>query len=187
MFYNISEMGNANKDNPMRRILIEKVTINIGVGKPGEPLEKAQKLLQKMFPNKKLVITKAKKRIPSWGIRPGLPIGVKLTLRGKEAYETLRWLLKAVNNTLKESQFDEYGNFGFGIKEYVWIPGIKYDPEIGMYGMDVIVTVQRPGYRVMRRRLKRGKIPKRHRTTKEEVIEWLKKEFGVQIVKDSGA
>jgi len=175
-------MGNANKNNPMRRIIIEKVTINIGVGKPGEPLEKAVKLLQKMFPGKKPIITKAKKRIPAWGIRPELPIGVKLTLRKKEADEALRWLLKAVNNTLKESQFDEFGNFGFGIKEYVWIPGLKYDPEIGMFGMDVIITVARPGYRITRRRIKRGKIPRRHRTTKEEVIEFLKKEFGVNVV-----
>ena len=174
-------MGNSNKSNPMRRIQIEKVTINIGVGQPGDPLEKAQKLLQKMFPGKKLVVTKAKKRVPSWGIRPGLPIGVKLTLRKKEAEEALRWLLKAVNNTLKESQFDKYGNFGFGIREYVWIPGMKYDPEIGMYGMDVIVTVSRPGYRVARRRLKRSKIPERHRTTKEEVIAWLREKFGVTI------
>mgnify|MGYP001770721694 FL=1 len=175
---------NSNKNNPMRRIIIDKVTINIGVGKPGEPLEKAEKLLKKMFPNKKPVRTKAKKRVQAWGIRPGLEIGVKLTLRGKEAEEALRWLLKAVNNTLKESQFDQYGNFGFGIKEYVWIPGMKYDPEIGIYGMDVIVTVRRPGYRVMIRRIKRSKIPKRHRTTKEEVIEYLKNNFGVNIVKE---
>jgi large subunit ribosomal protein L5 len=175
---------NKNKNNPMRRILIDKVTINIGVGKPGEPLEKAEKLLKKMFPNRKPVRTKAKKRVQAWGIRPGLEIGVKLTLRGKEAENALRWLLKAVNNTLKESQFDEFGNFSFGIKEYVWIPGLKYDPEIGIYGMDVIVTVKRPGYRVMRRRIKRAKIPKRHRTTKEEVIEYLKNNFGVNIVKE---
>lgn len=170
--------------NPMRRIVIDKVTINIGVGKPGEPLEKAEKLLKKLFPDKKPVRTKAKKRIEAWGIRPGLEIGVKLTLRGKEAEDTLRWLLKAVNNTLKESQFDSYGNFGFGIKEYVWIPGVKYDPEIGMYGMDVIVTVKRPGYRVMWRKYKRSKIPKRHRTTKEEVIEYLKEKFGVNVIKE---
>ena len=175
-------MGNANKNNPMRKIVLEKVTINIGVGKPGEPLDKAVMLLKKMFPNRKPIITKARKRVPAWGIRPGLPIGVKLTLRGKEAEKALKWLLKAVNNTLKYSQFDEFGNFGFGIKEYVWIPGMKYDPEIGIYGMDVVVTVARPGYRVMKRRYKRSKIPSRHRTTREEVIEWLKKEFGVDVV-----
>ncbi|MEM4460685.1 MAG: 50S ribosomal protein L5, partial [Nanopusillaceae archaeon] len=87
--------------NIMKRIVIDKLTINIGIGKPGEPLEKAEKLLKKMFPNRKPVRTKAKKRIESWGIRPGLEIGVKLTLRKKEAEETLKWLLKAVNNTLK--------------------------------------------------------------------------------------
>lgn len=175
---------NQNKDNPMRRIIIDKLTINIGVGKPGEPLEKAEKLLKKLFPNRKPVRTKAKRRIEAWGIRPGLEIGIKLTLRGKEAEEALKWLLKAVNNTLKESQFDEYGNFGFGIKEYVWIPGIKYDPEIGIYGMDVIVTVKRPGYRVMIRRYKRSEIPNRHRTSKEEVIQFLKEKFNVNVVKE---
>ncbi len=175
-------MGNKNKNNIMRRIVIDKVTINIGVGKPGEPLEKAEKLLKKMFPNRKPVRTKAKKRVQAWGIRPGLEIGVKLTLRGKEAEEALKWLLKAVNNTLKSSSFDNYGNFGFGIKEYVWIPGLKYDPEIGIIGMDVIVTVKRPGYRVMYRKYKASKIPKRHRTTKEEVINFLKEKFGVNIV-----
>nr|WP_231434470.1 50S ribosomal protein L5 [Candidatus Nanopusillus massiliensis] len=137
-----------------------------------------------MFPDLKPVRRKAKKRVQAWGIRPGLEIGVKLKIRGKKAEETLKWLLKAVNNTLKESQFDKYGNFGFGIKEYVWIPGMKYDPSIGIYGMDVIVTVRRPGYRVMYRRIKRSRIPERHRTTKEEVIEYLKNNFGANIVKE---
>ncbi|MEM0379310.1 MAG: 50S ribosomal protein L5 [Nanopusillaceae archaeon] len=172
-------------ENVMRRIEIDKVTINIGVGKPGEPLEKAEKLLMKMFPNRKPVRTKAKKRIEAWGIRPGLEIGLKLTLRKKEAEEALRWLLKAVNNTLKESQFDEFGNFSFGIKEYVWIPGLKYDPEIGMFGMDVCVTVKRPGYRVMYRKIKKAKIPKRHRTTKEEVIKFLEEKFKVKVLKEA--
>ncbi|MGC9079302.1 MAG: 50S ribosomal protein L5 [Nanopusillaceae archaeon] len=175
---------NKNINNPMRRIVIEKVTINIGVGKPGEPLEKAEKLLKKMFPDRKPVRTKAKKRVQAWGIRPGLEIGVKLTIRGKKAEEVLRWLLKAVNNTLKESQFDQFGNFGFGIKEYVWIPGLKYDPEIGILGMDVVVTVARPGYRVERRKIRAAKIPRRHKTTKEEVIEYLKKNFGINIIKE---
>ncbi len=169
----------------MRKIVIDKVTINIGVGQPGEALEKAEKLLKKMFPNKKPVRTKAKKRVPAWGVRPGLEIGVKLTLRKKDAEETLKWLLKAVNNTLSEKQFDEFGNFSFGIKEYVWIPGLKYDPDIGMYGMDVCVTVRRAGYRVMYRKIKKSKIPRRHRTTKEEVIDFLKKEFGVKIIEES--
>lgn len=169
----------------MRRIEIDKVTINICVGKPGEPLEKAEKLLKKMFPNRKPIRTRAKKRIEAWGIRPGLEIGVKLTLRKKDAEEALKWLIKAVNNTLSEKQFDEYGNFSFGIKEYVWIPGLKYDPQIGILGMDVCVAVKRPGYRVLYRKIKKSKIPKKHRTTKEEVIEFLKEKFGINIIKET--
>ncbi len=174
-------MGNANKDNPMRQIKIEKVTINIGVGQPGERLEKAYKLLERLF-KQKPAITKAKTRVPAWGIRPGLPIGVKVTIRGKRAYEILNWLLDAVNRTLKKSNFDDFGNFGFGIKEYIYIPGVKYDPEIGMFGMNVVVTLERAGYRVLRRKIKRSWIPRRHRITKEEAIEWVQRTFNVKVI-----
>jgi len=168
-------------ENPMRKIRIEKVTLNIGVGEPGEKLEKAKKLLE-ILTGQKACITKAKKRVPAWGIRPGLPIGVKVTVRKEKAYELLKRLFAAVGNKIKKESFDEYGNFSFGIDEYIHIPGMKYDPEIGLFGMDVCVTLERPGYRVARRRLKRRKIPRRHRITKEEAIEWVKKTFNVEIV-----
>gem|GEM_PF-3564160 len=100
------------KDNPMRRIRIEKVVVNIGVGEPGERLEKAKTLLQRLT-GAKVVETEAKKKIPKWGIRPGLKIGVKVTLRGKAAEEFLNKALDAVDRKIKESSFDEFGNFSF--------------------------------------------------------------------------
>jgi large subunit ribosomal protein L5 len=168
--------------NPMRRVMLDKVTINIGVGESGDRLQKAFKLLEEIT-NSKPVYTIAKKTIKEFGIRKGQPIGVKVTLRGKKAEEILKKLLAAVDYRLKESSFDSYGNITFGITEHVMIPGAKYDPEVGIFGMDVAITLKRPGYRVMLRRRKRASIPKRHRVTKEEAIEFLKSYFNVKIIK----
>ncbi len=166
--------------NPMREIRIAKVTLNMGVGEPGEKLELAKELLEKIS-GTKAVKTKAKKRVPSWGIRPGLEIGVKTTVRGEKAVELLKKLFAAVNNRISASNFDDHGNLSFGIKEYIHIPGMKYDPKYGIVGLDVCVTLERPGYRVKRRRFK-SKIGKRHLITKDEAIQFFKDKFGVEIV-----
>jgi len=126
------------------------------------------------------LITRTKRRT-TFGMARKKPIGVKVTLRGEKAEKFLRDALKAVNNELKESQINP-GNFSFGIKEYIDLPNVKYDPEIGILGMDVCVTLERPGYRVKRRKIKRAKIGKKHLITKDETIEWLKEKFGVKIV-----
>ncbi len=167
----------------MRSILIEKVTLNIGVGKPGPELEKAMKLLE-MITGSKPIQTKAKKRIPNWEIRPGLPIGCKVTLRRKKAEEMLSKLLDAIDKKLKVSNFDNEGNVAFGIREYFDIPGVKYNAEIGMMGLEAAVTFKRPGYRIKVRKIKRKKIPKKHRITKEETMKFLKEKFGVQILEE---
>lgn len=164
----------------MREIRIEKVTLNIGVGEPGERLEKAREVLKRIS-GRTPVLTTAKKKIPTWKIRPGLPIGVKVTIRGDDAYTLLQNLFKAVDNKVKASSFT--GNtFSFGISEYIYIPGMKYDPELGILGLDVCVTLERPGYRVKRRSLRKAKIGKKHQIKKEEAIQFIKEKFGVEVV-----
>ncbi len=165
--------------NPMREIRIEKVTVNIGVGESGERLEKAYKLLERLT-GRKPVKTKAKVKVPKWGIRPGLPIGVKVTLRGDAALRFLKRVLEAKDNKIPARSFDERGNFSIGVHEYIEL-GEKYDPEIGIFGMDVTVTLERPGYRVKRRK-NRGRVGKRHLITKEEAINWAKEFLGVEVV-----
>jgi large subunit ribosomal protein L5 len=167
--------------NFMRRIILDKVTVNIGLGESGERLQKAYQLLQDLT-GAKPVYTKARKSIREFGVRKGAPIGVKVTLRGEKAVEFLKKALAAVNYRIKASSFDDYGNVGFGITEHVLIPGTRYDPEVGIFGMDVVITLIRPGYRVMRRRRKYTRIPKRHRVTKEEAMEFLKQSFNVTII-----
>ncbi|NPA77194.1 MAG: 50S ribosomal protein L5 [Candidatus Diapherotrites archaeon] len=169
------------KENPMRRIRIEKVVVNIGVGEPGERLEKAETLLKRLT-GANVVRTRAKKKIPKWGVRPGLQIGVKVTLRGEKAEEFLRKALEAVDNKIKESSFDEFGNFSFGIPEYINIPGVKYDPKIGIFGMDVSVALERPGFRVRRRKVRRAPVGKNHLITKDEAIAFVKEKFGVEVI-----
>jgi large subunit ribosomal protein L5 len=168
--------------NPMKEIRIEKVTLNIGVKEAGA-VDVAKKLLEKLT-EKKIVVTRTKKRT-TFGVSKGRPIGVKVTIRGEKTKELLKKLLDAVENKLNECCFDDTGNFSFGIDEYINIPGLKYDPEIGIIGMDVCITLERPGYRVKRRRIRKQKIGKTHRITKEEAMEFAKKSLGVKIVKET--
>lgn len=164
--------------NPMKEIKVEKVVINIGAGSDREKLEKAKKLLEDLTGRKPLV-TKTKKRT-TFGMPKGRPIGVKITLRKSPAVEMLKRLLESKDKKLSSRCFDKNGNFSFGIQEHIDIPGTKYNPKIGIFGMDVCVSLQRPGYRVRERRLSK-KIGKKHRITKEEAIKFIKENFGVEI------
>ncbi len=166
-----------NQTNPMREIRIEKVTLNCSA--PAEKLEKAVKMLE-IVTGEKAKKTKSKKRIPAFGIRPGLEIGCKVTLRKKKAIEILKRLLATVENKLQEKQFNP-GSFAFGIKEYIEIPGISYQRDIGIIGLDVAVTLERRGFCIKKKKIKAGKIPKRHRISKEETIEFMKKNFPITI------
>lgn len=125
---------------------------------------------------------RAKKTIKSFGITKGEPIACMVTVRGRKAEELLDRLLEAVGRKIKASSFDPHGNFAFGIKEHIQIPGMKYDPKLGIIGFDVCVSVERPGYRVMRRKRCRHKIGRSHRVTREEAIRFIQERFNVQIV-----
>ncbi len=171
----------AVQENRMRSIKIAKVTVNIGVGESGERVQRAYQLLQELT-GVKPVYTRARKTIREFGVRKGTNIGVKVTLRRGKALEFLRRALEAVGYRLKASSFDDYGNVSFGIAEHVSVPGTRYDPEVGIFGMDICITLERPGYRVMRRRVKRVGVPRRHRVKREEAIEFLKRELGVTVV-----
>ncbi len=165
-------------------ISIEKVTLNIGVGADGAKLPKAKKLLEKIA-GQKPIERQTKKRIPNWGLRKNMVIGTKVTLRGGKAKDILEKCLKSVDGKVKKSSFSEKdGNFSFGIKSYIDIPGMKYDHEIGLMGLDVCVTLQKWGYRVKRRKLQVTKIPRKHVNTQTESIEFMKKQFGVEVVEE---
>ncbi len=166
--------------NPMKNIKIEKITLNIGSGTNTAKLEKGMKLMQNLS-GKPPVKTFTNKRIPTWGLRPGLPIGCKLTLRKNEARELLSRLLKAKENKLSSTQFDNLGNIAFGIHEYIDIPGAKYDPDIGIMGLEVCITLERAGFRVKRRMVKSSRISKKHSISRQDAIDYLKNEFNIAV------
>ncbi len=169
--------------NPMLLPKVMAVTLNISVGRSGEVLERAKKLLEELT-GQKPVERRAKRTIREFGIRKNEPIATSVTIRGKKAYELLDRLAGAVDRKIKAESFDEFGNFAFGIKEHIDIPGVKYRADIGIFGMDVIVTMGRAGYRVAKRKVKRARIPRRHRLTKEEAIHYAKKYLNLEVVSE---
>jgi len=175
-----SENSSSKKNNPMKAIKIDKITLNIGVGKNEELLKKGLKLLQKISPVRP-VNTITKKRIPSWGLRPGLAIGCKATIR-KDSEMVLKRLLAAKEFKLSGRNFDKQGNISFGMADYIDIEGLEYDPELKKMGLEVAVTLKRLGYRVKTRKVKQTAIGKFHQITKEEAINFAKEKIGVTII-----
>ncbi len=166
--------------NSMREIKLAKVVVHISVGKSGEMLEKAKRVLQEIT-GQKPCTKQAKMTIKEFGIREGEPIACLTTLRGNRAAAFLKRGLEAISNTLKRSSFDENGNFAFGIKEHIEIPGTKYVPELGIFGMDIMGTLERPGFRIKRRRIRPSRIGKSHKISREDAVNFLTQKFSVQI------
>ncbi len=175
------EASETIKKNKMEEVRIEKVVVHMSIGSDWERLQKAAKLLE-MLTGHKPVIRRAKKTIKAFGISRKQPISTMVTLRGSDAEDFLRKALEAVDNKIKASSFDDRGNIAFGIKEHLMIPGVRYDPEIGVFGMDVMVHLVKPGYRVKVRRYRRSRLGKRNIVTKEEAINFMKEKFGVEVV-----
>jgi large subunit ribosomal protein L5 len=168
---------NTQKITPMREIKIEKVVLS--VGGIGAELEKGVKLLN-MLTGRKPSKMKSKKRIPSLSVKPGLEVGAMVTIR-KNPEEILKTMLITEDNKLKKKQISE-NNFSFGVKEYIEIPGVEYQREIGIKGFDVTVVFKRAGRRVKLRKIKRGKIPKRQIISKEEIIKFLEEKFQTEFI-----
>ncbi len=167
-------------ESPMRRIKVGKVVVNIGVGKSGEAVERARKVLEQIT-GQKPNTRKAKKSVREFGTHRGEPIGLVVTKRGEGTGDLITRLLAAREKKMTESSFDDRGSVSFGLKEHIEIPGIRYDPEIGIWGMNVSVLLERPGGRVSRRLHKPGRIGKGHVVSKAEAIEYFKSRFGVTL------
>ena len=168
-------------ENPMRVIKVGKVVLNIGLGKSGEAIERGKQVLEQVT-GQKPSQRRAKKSIRDFGIHKGEPIGVSVTVRGDSVKGLIEKLLAARERKLAASSFDPRGSVSFGIKEHIEIPGVKYDPAIGILGMNVSVLLERPGYRVARRARRTARIGKAHLVSKEESMQYFKEKFGVVIV-----
>jgi large subunit ribosomal protein L5 len=166
--------------NPMREVFVDKVVVHMGVGEGGEKLSKAVDLMKQITGNSP-VRSNAKKTNPTFGIRKGSPISCKVTLRGKKAGEFLDRALKIIDRKLTPGQFDRSGNFSFGIEEHTDFPGMSYDPQIGIYGMDINVVLARRGIRVSRRHIEQHRLPQKQQVNPQDAQSFLKERYSVEV------
>merc|ERR1712113_284743 len=138
------------KTNCMKDIRIAKLCLNIYVGESGDRLTRAAKVLEQLT-GQSPVFSKARFTVRSFGIRRNEKIACRVTVRGPKAEEILESGLKVKEYELKKGNFSSNGCFGFGIQEHIDL-GIKYDPSIGIFGMDFFVVLDRPGSRITKRR-----------------------------------
>ena len=167
--------------HPMQKPYIDKVVVNIGVGQAGEELQKAVKVLESMT-NGTPVILKARKNVKEWGVRKTQSIATKVTIRGDEAIDFIKRTLDPFDNRILRRAFDNKGNVSWGIDEHIKVPGVKYDPEHGIFGFDVSCRLVRPGYRIKERKKFRSKIGADHYPTKEETIYFFENVLKAEVV-----
>ena len=164
-------------ENPMRKIRIEKVLLSCGA--TGKDLEKASKLLA-LLSEMKVQIIASQKRIPDFGVSPDLEVGARVTLRGEKALSLLKRLLSAEENKISSKHVSE-NHFSFGIKEYIEIPGIEYQRDIGIRGLNITVVFVRPGLRLKRKKIKTGRVPKRQFISPREIMNYMEEHFKVKF------
>jgi large subunit ribosomal protein L5 len=167
--------------NPHRAIRVIKIVVNSGVGESGENRTKAERVLQ-MITRQKPVATRSHSTNRDFGIRKGQEIGAKVTLRGEVAVDFLGRAFEARDRQLDIDSIDRNGNFSFGIADYTDFTGMKYDPQIGIHGMDVAVELGRAGYRVRDRRARSRPIPRTLRSTPGETRIYLETTFQVKVL-----
>ncbi|MHA1983215.1 MAG: 50S ribosomal protein L5 [Candidatus Hodarchaeales archaeon] len=177
----VNEYKDKWTEQPMLRPRIASVKINVSIGMAGDPLERAKTIIRQLT-DQEPTETLAKNTWRSFGIRKYQPVGVVVTIRGQRAYELLMRLLHAKDYKIKERSIDRTGNFGFGIGEHIDIPGMNYDPNLGIIGMDVIIQMERVGYRVKNRSYKKRKIGKSHFVTPVETKIFLVENYDVELV-----
>lgn len=169
-------------ENPMRKISIDKVVINIGVGEGGEKLQRAERVIG-ILTDRKPVRTISSTTNRDLGIRKFMPIGCKVTLRRDKAEDFLKRAFWVKQNKIANYSFDPEGNFSFGLADHTDFQGQKYDPKIGIFGMDINVSLRRNGHRISRRKRQYRKVPTKQKITREEAYEFLGRKFDVEVVK----
>ena len=167
-------------ESPMKKITLDKVVLNMGIGKSGDIIQVAKRALEQIS-GKKPSTRNARETQRDWGVRKGEPIGVAVTIRGEDAVVLLKRLLESKGNSINGKSFDNFGNFSFGINEHIDIPDVKYEPSIGILGLGISIALTRPGYGIRKRSKHKASVGKSHVISNQEAKDYLVKEFGVTI------
>merc|ERR1711967_102931 len=168
-----------NDDNVMRKVKIDKLVINIAVGESGDRLTKAVRVLQQLSDQTPVENT-ARYTVRTFGIRRNEKIACHVTVRGQKAMDLIERGLKITDYEISAKHFSESGNFGFGVNEHIDL-GLKYDPATGIYGMDFYVVLRRAGFRVSKKKYKKGRVGNFQVVNKEDAMEWVRQTFNAEI------
>jgi len=133
--------------NPMQIPKLEKIVLNMAVGKAVQDSKKLQQAIQEMtlITGQKPYTCRARKSVANFKLREGMPIGCKVTMRGRRMYEFLDRLITIALPRVRDfrgvsvKSFDGRGNYAMGLKEQIVFPEINYDDVDEIRGMDVII------------------------------------------------
>lgn len=134
--------------NPMLLPKLEKIVISVGAGDHAKDTKIMQNIADtiSLIAGQKAIITLAKKSVAGFKMREGMPMGVKVTLRGNQMYNFLEKLIVISLPRVKDfrgvsrSGFDGRGNYSFGLNEQLMFPEVVYDDIMVTHGMNITIV-----------------------------------------------
>nr|XP_037842004.1 60S ribosomal protein L11-like [Chlorocebus sabaeus] len=163
------QIQHARGKQPLVSPVAEQVVVT-GDSSPGESRFLLPGSLVSVRPDP--VLSKARYTVISFGIQKNEKSAVCCIVQEAKAEEILEKGLEVREYELRKNNFSDTGNFDFGIQQHINL-GIKYDPSVGLYGLDLYVVLSRPGFSITDKKRRTGCTMAKHRTSKEEAMHWF--------------
>jgi large subunit ribosomal protein L5 len=135
-------------DNPFQVPAVEKIVLNVGLGEASRNPKLLDSVVEELqtITGQRPIVTRARKSISNFGLREGMPVGVKVTLRRERMYEFLDRLINVVIPRVRDFRglntraFDGRGNYSVGVREQMIFTEIDYDDVVEVHGMDIVIV-----------------------------------------------